>query len=101
METKLNVPNAQGVFPPLPAKARDQLEQKNGAFVDEGVKALQKDLELKPNDSDAMAYLNLMLRQKADIEADLSAREADLKEADQLMQKSIAIRRQAAEKAAR
>jgi len=101
LETKLNVPNAQGVFPPLPAKARDQLEQKNGAFVDEGVKALQKDLELKPNDSDAMAYLNLMLRQKADIEADLSAREADLKEADQLMQKSIAIRRQAAEKAAR
>ena len=65
------------------------------------MKALQKDLELKPNDSDAMAYLNLMLRQKADIEADLSAREADLKQADELMQKSIAIRRQAAEKAAR
>jgi tetratricopeptide (TPR) repeat protein len=98
-DLKLNVPNAEGAFPPLPAKARDELTQKNGALVDEGIKALEKDLEMKPNDSDAMAYLNLMYRQKGDLEADNNARQADLKRADDLMQKSIAIRKQAGQKA--
>lgn len=100
-EVKMNVPNAQGDLPPLPAKARDELAQKNAALVDEGLKALQKDLDLKPNDSDAMAYLNLMYRQKADLEAETGAREADLKRANELMQKSIEIRKEIAEKAAK
>jgi tetratricopeptide (TPR) repeat protein len=94
-ELKLNVPNISGDFPPLPAKGREELTQKNGALVDEGIKALQKALEMKPNDSDAMAYLNLLYRQKADLEAENSAREADLKQANELMEKSIAVRKQA------
>ena len=98
-DLKLNAPNAEGDFPPLPPKGREELAQKNGALVDEGIKALQKDLEMKPNDDAAMAYLNLMLRQKADLEADSSKRAADLKQATELMQKSIAIRKQAGEKA--
>lgn len=99
-ELRLNVPNADGDFPPLPAKPREDLVQKNGAVVDEGVKALQKDLEMKPNDSDAMAYLNLLYRQKADLEAEPGARADDLKQATALMQKSIATRREAGERAA-
>jgi len=100
-DLKLNVPNMNGDFPPLPAKAREELTQKNGDLVDEGVKALQKDLEMKPNDSDAMAYLNLLFRQKADLEADTSAREADIKQANSLMEKSIAVRKQMGEKASK
>lgn len=99
-DLKLNVPNAEGDFPALPPKAREELIAKNSALVDEAIKALQKDLEMKPNDSDAMAYFNLMLRQKADLESESSARAADLKQATELMQKSIATRKQAAEKAA-
>ncbi|HLW80213.1 MAG TPA: tetratricopeptide repeat protein [Terriglobia bacterium] len=97
-DLKLNVPNPDGDFPPLPAKARDELSQKNGAIVDEGVKSLQKDLEMKPNDADAMAYLNLLLRQKADLEAESSARASDLKQATALMEKSIATRKEMGEK---
>jgi len=100
-ELKLNVPNAQGELPPLPAKAREELTQKNGPLVDEGLKALLKELELKPNDSDAMGYVNLMYRQKADLEADSSAREADLKLAGQYFDKSLALRKAAAEKASK
>ena len=100
-ELKLNVPNAQGELPPLPAKAREELTQKIGPLVDEGLKALLKELDLKPNDSDAMGYVNLMYRQKADLEADAGARQADLKQAGQFFDKSLALRKAAAEKASK
>ena len=38
--------------------------------MEEGLKALNKAIELKPNDTDSMAYLNLMYRQKAEIDSD-------------------------------
>lgn len=99
-ELNLNVPDAKGEFPPLPEKARTQLEQENGALVDEGLKALQKALDLKPNDSDAMAYMNLMLRQKADLESDKDARQADLQQAENWVEKAIGIKKALTEKAA-
>jgi hypothetical protein len=40
-----------------------------------------------------MAYLNLMYRQKADLEPDAAAREADYKQADDWVDKSIAVRK--------
>ena len=100
-ELKLNVPNAQGELPPLPVKAREEVTQKIGPLVDEGLKALLKELDLKPNHSDAMGYVNLMYRQKADLEADAGAREADLKQAGQFFDKSLALREAAAEKASK
>jgi hypothetical protein len=68
--------------------------------VTEGVDALEKAIKLKPNDFDTMAYLNLMYRQKADIERDPEAREADLKQADDWVTKALATKKAAAEKAA-
>jgi len=93
-------PNNPNVLPPLPEKSRVELAEENGALIDEGIKALQEELKLKPNDSDGMAYYNLLLRQKADIEAQASAREADLKQADEWIQKAMDARKQAAGKAA-
>jgi len=93
-------PKRPDVLPPLPAKAQTQLTQENGALVDEGIKSLHKALEFKPNDSDAMAYLNLMYREKSDLESDAQEREADLKQAEDWVEKAIAIRKQAAEKPA-
>ncbi len=94
---KLNVPTPNGNFPPLPPRARLQLGDKNGKLIDEGLQALNKSLELKPNDFDTMAYLNLMYRQKADIETDNAERLADLKTADNWQQKAIDVRKEAAE----
>ncbi len=77
----------------MPEKARKDLEDKNGPLVDEGLKALQKAIELKPNDFDTMAYLNLMYRQKSEIEKDRAARAADLQRAEEWVQKAIDMRK--------
>lgn len=88
------------VLPPLPEKARAELGEKNAELIDEGIDALQKAVSLKPNDDSAMIYLNLMFREKADIEADEAAREAGLQQADELIEKALAIKKAAGEKAA-
>jgi tetratricopeptide (TPR) repeat protein len=80
-------------LPPLPEKARAQLEEQNGPLVKEGVEALEKAIQLKPNDFDTMAYLNLMYRQKADLEPNAAAREADLKQAEDWVNKAVAIKK--------
>jgi len=92
--------NSRGELPPLPEKARAQLEDQNSKLVDEGIDALNKALGLKPNDFNSMAYLNLMYRQKADIEKSKSARAADLKMADSWQQKAMDLRKTAPPKSA-
>lgn len=94
-DPKLQQPNKNGDLPPLPPKLRDELAQKNAALIDEGMQALQKAVDLKPNYNEAMAYLNLLYRQKADIESDEEARAADLKSASDWLAKALAARAQA------
>lgn len=96
----LTVPDKNGVLPPLPVKSRSALADQNDKLIGEGIDALKKSLDLKPNDFNAMAYLNLMYRQKADIESDKDAREQDLKVADDWQQKAMNLRKAAAQKPA-
>lgn len=98
-ELNLTTPDKNGDFPPLKPKDAEKLASENGALIDEGIAALQKSLQLQPNDAGAMTYLNLMFRQKADIETDPSAREDDLKQANDLMQKAINLRKAETENA--
>jgi tetratricopeptide (TPR) repeat protein len=86
------------VLPPLPEKTRAQLAAKNSALVDEAIKSLQKAIQLKPNYDDAMAYLSLMERERADLEADKTAQAADLKDAETWVQKALDTRKLVAEK---
>jgi len=86
-------PNNPSSLPPFPAKARAELEEQNGPLVKEGVEVLEKAIELKPNDFETMAYLNLMYRQKADLEPDAAAREADLKQAEDWVDKALALKK--------
>jgi tetratricopeptide (TPR) repeat protein len=72
---------------PLPAKVRDDFVQKEGDTVKEGLDNLQHAIQIKPDYANAMAYLNLLLREKADMESDPAARDADEKQADQLLDK--------------
>lgn len=94
LRKKLNLmnPDKRGNLPPLPEKDRVQLEQDNSKLVSEGIDALTKSLALKPNDFNSMAYLNLLYRQKADLEKGKDAREADLKTADEWLQKAQAAK---------
>jgi tetratricopeptide (TPR) repeat protein len=52
--------------PKMPKKICDQIKTENTDLVNEGVEYLQKAVDLRPNYDDAMSYLNLMYRRKAD-----------------------------------
>jgi len=97
-DLKLNAPKDPkdpNTLPPLPEKARAKLEEENGPLVKESLDALEKAIQLKPNDFDTMAYLNLMNREKADLETDPDARAADLKAAEDWTNKALAVRKAA------
>ncbi len=77
---------------PMPAPLATQFNQKFGQTVDEGITDLKKAIEIKPDYDDAMAYLNLLYRQKADMETSAETRDADLKNADDLVDRVKAIK---------
>lgn len=80
-------------------KVCDELGQKNQPVIQEGIDNLKKAIDLRPDYDDAMAYMNLMYREKADIECeDLAARAEDLKTADSWLDKNLAVRKAKAEK---
>jgi len=77
---------------PLPPDIREAYIKANGQMIDEGIDDLKKAIELRPDYDDAMAYLNLLLRRKAD-EASSPAERADLlKQADDLVEKAKEIK---------
>ena len=80
-------------LPVIPEKFRTGLAEQNGPLVDEGINALKKAIDLKPNDTDSMVYLNLMYRQKAEIDEDNDTRAADLKSAEDWVNKALAARK--------
>jgi tetratricopeptide (TPR) repeat protein len=82
---------------PLPDKVRSDFTDHYGTLVDEGLKNLQKAVELRPDYADAMAYQSLLLRQKADM-SDSAARASLEKQADDLLDKVKEIKQKAAEK---
>jgi|SRR5690349_9855430 len=75
------------------------LKQANGQVIDEGMNMLSKAIELRPEYDDAMAYLNLMYREKADTECENPDQQtADLKTADDWLNKSMATKKEREEK---
>ncbi|MGO8719610.1 MAG: tetratricopeptide repeat protein [Acidobacteriaceae bacterium] len=75
-------------------KACEALAEENTPLVQEGLDALTKATQLKENYDDAMAYINLLYRRKADIECgDDAGRKADLATADEWVQKALAARK--------
>lgn len=72
---------------PLPPAARDQYLSKFGTVIDEGIDNLKKAIDLRPDYDDAMAYLNLLYRRKADTVSSMDEREALKKQADDLVDK--------------
>lgn len=80
-------------------KVCEELKQKNMPAISEGIDSLNKAIQLRPDYDDAMAYMNLMYREKADVECDdLVARAEDLKTADSWVDKTLATKKAKAEK---
>ncbi len=82
---------------PLPAAVRNDYTAKYGSMVDEGVAKLQKAIELRPDYDDAMAYLNLLYRRKADMVESANERDALQRQADALVDKVKEIKQKRAE----
>jgi tetratricopeptide (TPR) repeat protein len=77
---------------PMPPDVRGDYVKDNGQLIDEGITDLRKALELRPDYDDAMAYLNLLLRRKADEAATPDERASLLKQADDLVDKAKEIK---------
>jgi tetratricopeptide (TPR) repeat protein len=72
----------------------DELKAKNLTTVEEGIDSLKEAIQLRPDYDDAMAYINLMYRERADVECDdLAARARDLKAADDWVDKVMAVKK--------
>ncbi len=82
-------------------QACTELKVKNAPAIQEGIDSLNKAIQLRPDYDDAMAYMNLMYREKADVECDdLPGREEDLKTADHWVDETLRVKKAKAEKAA-
>jgi tetratricopeptide (TPR) repeat protein len=70
---------------PLPPAVRAEYAAKYGPLADEGIADLQKAISLRPDYDDAMAYLGLLYRRKADMVESADERASLQKQADDLL----------------
>lgn len=91
-----------GLKPEEPLKDKkvcNALRQKVQDIIQDGISMLEKALQLRPDYDDAMAYMNLLYRERADLQCDNpAARAADLKTADEWVDKTMAVKKAKAEK---
>jgi tetratricopeptide (TPR) repeat protein len=75
-----------------------ELRAKVESSVEDGIQWMKEALELRPDYDDAMAYMNLLYRERADYECDdPQARTADLKTADEWVDLTMATKKRKAE----
>src|ERR1700675_931963 len=82
---------------PLPPDVRTAYTQKYGPLVDDGIASLKKATQINPEYDDAMTYLNLLYRRKADMVESTAERDALTKQADDLLDRVKEIKQKRAE----
>ncbi len=76
-----------------------KLQELNTPLVTEGLQYMQKAVDVRPNYDDAMSYMNLLNRRKADLECgNEAARKADVKAAEDWASKNMQTRKANEEK---
>ncbi|HEY6487556.1 MAG: tetratricopeptide repeat protein [Terracidiphilus sp.] len=82
-----------------PKKVMDTVKQQNSPLVEEGLQYLNQAVANRPNYDDAMAYLNLIYRRKADVDfGDASAVKQDMAQAEEWRTKAMGTRKANEEK---
>ena len=81
---------------PLPAAIRGDYVSQYGPLIDEGVSDLQKAIAIRPDYDDAMAYLNLLYRRKADTVESATERASLINQAETLVDKVKEIKQKRA-----
>ncbi len=79
-------------------KVKEELKAKWTPVIDAGLAALDKALQINPEYDDAMAYENLLIREKADLADNRDEYEKQVKVADDWVQKALATKKLKAEK---
>lgn len=82
-------------------KVKDELKEKYGRQVDDGIDNLKKCLALDKENEDAMSYLSLLLRTKAALDDSPDAAKADVAQAEDWFNKSIDTKRMKANRPAK
>ena len=78
----------------VPKKIMDPLKTQNGPLVDEGLQYLNQAVANRANYDDAMAYLNLLYRRKADVDFGNDAEvKDDIAKADEWRTKAMGTRK--------
>ena len=71
------------------------IQKLNAPLVEEGLKYLNTAIENRPNYDDAMSYINLTYRRKADVDCDNdAARKDDVAKANEWSQKAMGTRKE-------
>jgi TonB family protein len=78
---------------PLPGPARQELKSQYSSLIEHGMASLEKALQLDPQYSDAMAYLNLLIRERADLADSSEQYRSETALADQWVQKALDAKR--------
>jgi tetratricopeptide (TPR) repeat protein len=79
-------------------KIRLALKEQYGPMIEEGLKNLDKSLQIDPEYDDAMAYENLLIRERADLADTKAEYEAQSKIADGWVDKAMATKKIKAER---
>jgi len=74
-------------------KVRGDMKDKYGNDIDDGIGNLKKCLDIDKENEDAMSYMNLLLRKKADLEDSPDAAKADIAQAEDWFNKSLDTKR--------
>lgn len=80
-------------------KAKEALTAKFGPIIDEGMQDLQKALDIDKDSDDAMAYMNLLIREKADLADGKDEYKKQVEVADGWLQKALDTRKRKTEAA--
>jgi TonB family protein len=80
---------------PLPTTAvRLALKAQYGQTIEHGIADLNEALALDPNYDDAMAYMNLLLRERASLRDSMTEYARDIASADSWLQKTLAAKKE-------
>lgn len=82
-------------------KIRADLKAKYGTQIDQGIDYLKKCLDIDKENEDAMSYMNLLLRKKADLEDTPEASKEDIKQAEEFSNRSLEVKKMKAARPAK
>jgi tetratricopeptide (TPR) repeat protein len=80
-------------------KLKEELKAQYGPMVEDGIKNLQKALDIDPQYDDAMAYMNLLIRERADLADTPEEYKKEVDIADNWVQKALETKKIKAERA--